>query len=41
MHFIPVIETGVALREGYELYEDGIQNDIFIKAADGSVLIGN
>lgn len=46
MHWIPIIDPGVAQRlpslgDNYPPYEDGINQDIFIKAANGEPITGS
>ena len=40
MHYIPIIDAGVALREGYGPFDDGVSQDIFLKTDDSSLFIG-
>jgi len=40
MHYIPIIDAGIAKREGYEVYEDGVNQDVFIKIENGDVFTG-
>ena len=35
MHYIPIIDAGIAQREDYEAFTDGLNQDIFIKTYDG------
>ena len=35
IHLIPIIDAGVKKEEGYSVYEEGRQNDMFCKTADG------
>ena len=36
MHYVPIIDAGVAKRDnqGYQAYDDGKSQDVFIKAAN-------
>lgn len=36
VHLIPIIDGGVKIEEGYELYEEGVANNYFCKDADGN-----
>lgn len=38
MHWIPIIDAGVAQRKGYDAYEDGMNKDIFLKSFDNSTV---
>lgn len=35
VHLIPIIDAGVKVEEGYNIYEEGIQGDHFVKDAEG------
>ena len=35
-HSAVIIDPGVKIEKGYDVYEDGIENDVFIKYPDGS-----
>ena len=35
-HLIPIIDAGVKIQEGYDVYEEGIKNDFFCKKQNGS-----
>lgn len=37
IHLIPIIDAGVKIEDGYDVYEEGIQNDYFCKKEDGTV----
>jgi alpha-glucosidase (family GH31 glycosyl hydrolase) len=39
-HYIPIIDAGIAKRKGYEAYEDGLNQDVFIKTDAGDVFTG-
>lgn len=36
IHLIPIIDAGVKIEEGYEIYEEGTANNYFCKQSDGS-----
>lgn len=36
VHLVPIIDAGVKIEEGYELYEEGKQYQLFCKRADGT-----
>lgn len=36
IHLIPIIDAGVKIEEGYEIYEEGVANNYFCKRQDGS-----
>ena len=36
LHFIPIIDAGVKIEKGYDVYEDGVKNNYFCKRADGT-----
>ena len=42
MRYIPIIDAGVALRDGqdYEAYNDGVASDIFLKTQQGDDFVG-
>jgi alpha-glucosidase (family GH31 glycosyl hydrolase) len=42
MKWIPILDTAVAKRSdgSYEIYNDGVANDVFIKTDQGSVFTG-
>ncbi|MCR4989651.1 MAG: alpha-glucosidase [Lachnospiraceae bacterium] len=35
IHLIPIIDAGVKIEEGYDVYEEGIKGDHFVKDEDG------
>lgn len=41
MQYIPIIDAGIAQREGndYDAYNDGVTKDIFVKTGDGSEIL--
>lgn len=36
IHLIPIIDAGVKIEEGYDVYEEGVKNNYFCKRRDGS-----
>ncbi len=36
LHFVPIIDAGVKIEPGYDVYEDGVKNNYFCKRADGT-----
>lgn len=36
IHLIPIIDAGVKIEDGYDIYEEGKKNDFFCKRKDGS-----
>lgn len=36
IRLIPIIDAGVKIEDGYDVYEEGVENDYFCKRADGS-----
>lgn len=36
IHLIPIIDAGVKIEDGYEIYEEGVKNNYFCKDADGN-----
>lgn len=36
IHLVPIIDAGVRIEEGYDVYEDGVANNHFCKREDGS-----
>ena len=38
MHWIPIIDAGIAQRQGYDAYEDGMSQDVFIKSFDNQTV---
>ena len=36
IRMIPIIDAGVKVEPGYEVYEEGVKNDYFCKREDGS-----
>lgn len=40
IHLVPIIDAGVKIEEGYEVYEEGVKNDYFCKDAKGNDFVG-
>ena len=40
IHLVPIIDAGVKVEKGYDVYEEGVENDYFCKREDGSNFIG-
>ena len=36
IHLIPIIDAGVKIEDGYDIYEEGVKNNYFCKDADGN-----
>lgn len=36
IHLVPIIDAGVKIEEGYDIYEEGKKNNYFVKREDGS-----
>ncbi len=39
IRLIPIIDAGVKIEKGYDVYEEGIKNDFFCKKEDGTPLV--
>ena len=39
IHLIPIIDAGVKIEEGYDVYEEGVKNGYFVTTEDGSELV--
>lgn len=37
VHLVPIIDAGVKVEPGYEIYEEGIKNGYFIQSEDGTL----
>lgn len=35
IHLVPIIDAGIKVEEGYDVYEEGVQNNYFCKDAEG------
>ena len=40
IRLVPIIDAGVKIEEGYEVYEEGVRNNYFCKNADGGDFVG-
>lgn len=40
IHLVPIIDAGVKIEDGYDVYEEGVQKNYFCKNADGGDFIG-
>jgi alpha-glucosidase (family GH31 glycosyl hydrolase) len=40
LHYVPIIDAGVARRAGLKSYEDGVSKDVFIKNPSGDIFTG-
>ena len=40
IHLVPIIDAGVKIEEGYDVYEEGVQKNYFCKNADGEDFVG-
>ena len=40
IHLVPIIDAGVKVEKGYEVYEEGVENGYFCKREDGSDFVG-
>lgn len=40
VHLVPIIDAGVKVEPGYEVYEEGLENGYFCKNEDGSAYVG-
>ena len=39
IHLIPIIDAGVKIEDGYDVYEEGVRNDFFCKKENGENLV--
>lgn len=39
IHLVPIIDAGVKIEEGYDIYEEGVKNGCFCKKEDGSEFV--
>lgn len=39
VHLIPIIDAGIKIKDGYDIYEEGKAGDYFCKKADGSTFV--
>lgn len=40
IHIVPIIDAGVKIEEGYDVYEEGTKNNYFCKNAEGEDFVG-
>ncbi len=40
IHLVPIIDAGVKIEEGYDVYEEGVKNNYFCKDAKGGDFVG-
>lgn len=40
IHLVPIIDAGVKIEDGYDVYEEGVKNNYFCKNQDGSDFVG-
>ncbi len=40
IHLVPIIDAGVKIEEGYDVYEEGVKKDYFCKDAEGKDFVG-
>lgn len=40
IRLVPIIDAGVKIEKGYDIYEEGVQNNYFCKNADGGDFVG-
>ncbi len=40
IHLVPIIDAGVKIEEGYDVYEEGVKNNYFCKDAKGNDFVG-
>ena len=40
-HLATIIDPGIKIEKGYKAYEEGIQNDCFVKYPEGKLYVGN
>lgn len=40
IHLVPIIDAGVKIEDGYDVYEEGVQNNYFCKNAKGGDFVG-
>lgn len=40
IHLVPIIDAGVKIEDGYDAYEEGVQNNYFCKNAEGGDFVG-
>ena len=40
IHLVPIIDAGVKIEDGYDVYEEGVEKDFFCKNSDGGDFVG-
>lgn len=40
IHLVPIIDAGVKIEDGYDIYEEGVRKNYFCKNADGGDFVG-
>lgn len=40
IHLVPIIDAGVKIEEGYDIYEEGVANNYFCKDSEGKDFVG-
>lgn len=40
IHLVPIIDAGVKIEDGYDVYEEGVKNNYFCKNAEGKDFVG-
>ncbi len=40
IHLVPIIDAGVKIESGYDVYEEGVKNNFFCKDKDGNDFVG-
>merc|ERR1719453_913662 len=40
MHFVPIIDPGIMIYDGYAAYEEGLAQDLFVKDITGKPYLG-
>ena len=40
IHLVPIVDAGVKVEEGYDVYEEGVANDYFCHNKDGGIFRG-
>lgn len=40
IHLVPIIDAGVKIEDGYDVYEEGVKNNYFCKNAEGKDIVG-
>ena len=40
IHLVPIVDAGVKIEKGYDVYEEGVKNGYFCRNADGTPFVG-